>query len=43
MSLQQQNDYKAWLAKLKQKFQQTQLKAVTQVNSVLLEFYWDLG
>jgi len=39
----QQNDYKTWLAELKQKFQQTQLKAATQVNSTLLEFYWGLG
>jgi len=38
-----QDDYKAWLTALKQKFQQTQLKAATQVNSTLLEFYWDLG
>lgn len=38
-----QNDYKQWLGELKQKFQQTQLKAATKVNSALLEFYWDLG
>jgi len=37
------DDYKTWLIDLKQKFQQTQLKAATQVNSTLLEFYWDLG
>ncbi|MDQ7001320.1 MAG: PDDEXK nuclease domain-containing protein, partial [Ghiorsea sp.] len=38
-----QDDYKAWLTALKQKFQQTQLKAAVQVNSTLLAFYWDLG
>jgi len=38
-----QNDYKQWLGELKQKFQQTQLKAAVQVNSTLLEFYWELG
>jgi len=38
-----QNDYKVWLGELKQKFQQTQLKAAVQVNSTLLEFYWSLG
>jgi len=38
-----QDDYKAWLTALKQKFQQTQIKAAVQVNSTLLEFYWDLG
>ncbi|MDX8384051.1 MAG: DUF1016 N-terminal domain-containing protein, partial [Ghiorsea sp.] len=42
MSL-KQDDYKHWFGELKQKFQQTQLKAATQVNSTLLEFYWDLG
>jgi len=38
-----QNNYKQWLGELKQKFQQTQLKAAVQVNSSLLEFYWSLG
>jgi len=42
MSL-QHDGYKAWLTELKQKFQQTQLKAAVQVNSNLLEFYWSLG
>jgi len=37
------DDYKAWLIELKQKFQQTQLKAAVQVNVALLEFYWELG
>jgi len=38
-----QHDYKQWLGELKQKFQQTQLKAAVRVNSTLLEFYWGLG
>ncbi len=37
------DDYKVWLGELKQKFQQTQLKAAVQVNANLLEFYWGLG
>jgi len=37
------DDYKVWLSELKQKFQQTQLKAAVQVNTTLLEFYWALG
>jgi len=36
-------EYKSWLAELKQKFLQTQLKAAVKVNVALLEFYWDLG
>jgi predicted nuclease of restriction endonuclease-like (RecB) superfamily len=36
-------EYKSWLQELKQKFRQTQLKAAVKVNTVLLEFYWDLG
>lgn len=36
-------DYKDWLINLKQKFQSAQIKAHTQVNSTLLEFYWNLG
>lgn len=39
----QNSEYKSWLAKLKQKFLQTQLKAAVKVNSSLLEFYWSLG
>lgn len=37
------DDYNAWLGSLKNKFQQTQLKAAVQINTTLLEFYWDLG
>ena len=35
--------YKNWLKELKQKFQTSQIKASIQVNSTLLEFYWNLG
>lgn len=36
-------DYKEWLATLKNKFQQAQIKASVKVNVTLLDFYWDLG
>jgi len=35
--------YKHWLAGLKSKVRQTQLKAAVQVNTALLQFYWELG
>lgn len=35
--------YFAWIAELKQKIQQSQIKAAIQVNSALIEMYWDLG
>ncbi len=37
------NKYKSWLQDLKQNFQKAQIKAHIQVNSTLLEFYWQLG
>lgn len=37
------NEYKNWIKELKTKFQSTQIKASIQVNSTLLEFYWNLG
>ena len=37
------NEYKHWLGTLKQKFQSSQIKASVQVNSILLEYYWNLG
>ena len=43
LNLLQDNEYKHWLKDLKQKVLQSQLKAVVQVNSTLLEFYWELG
>ena len=36
-------EYKEWLSQIKQKFQSSQIKASIQVNSTLLEFYWNLG
>ena len=42
-NLLQNAEYKNWLKDLKQKVLQTQLKAAIQVNSTLLQFYWELG
>ena len=36
-------EYKAWLAELKLKVRQAQLKAVVKVNTEMLLFYWELG
>lgn len=36
-------DYQQWLADLKQRFRQRQLKAAVAVNRELLAFYWQLG
>lgn len=35
--------YIVWILDLKQKIQQSQIKAAIQVNSALIEMYWDLG
>jgi len=35
--------YFRWISDLKQKIQQSQIKAAIQVNSALIEMYWDLG
>lgn len=35
--------YIGWILDLKQKIQQSQIKAAIQVNSALIEMYWDLG
>lgn len=35
--------YIIWILDLKQKIQQSQIKAAIQVNSALIEMYWDLG
>ena len=35
--------YKNWIVDLKQKIQQSQIKAAIKVNSALIELYWDLG
>ena len=36
-------EYRQWLADLKGRFRQVQLKAAVAVNSALLDFYWSLG
>ncbi|TDM05993.1 MAG: DUF1016 domain-containing protein [Ideonella sp. MAG2] len=36
-------EYRQWLADLKGRYRQVQLKAAVAVNSTVLEFYWDLG
>jgi len=36
-------EYKNWIESLKVKFRSSQVKASIQVNSTLLEFYWNLG
>lgn len=42
--LNKNNDqYIRWISDLKQKIQQSQIKAAIQVNSALIEMYWDLG
>lgn len=35
--------YFHWISDLKQKIRQSQIKAAIQVNSALIEMYWDLG
>jgi len=35
--------YSQWLANLKNRFRQVQLKAAVAVNTELLQFYWELG
>ncbi len=42
--LKQNNEqYFQWISDLKQRIQQSQIKAAIQVNSALIEMYWDLG
>ena len=36
-------DYVEWLAELKSRYKQSQVKAAVRVNSTLLEYYWSLG
>lgn len=36
-------EYKNWIFELKQKIQQSQIKAAIKVNSALIEMYWELG
>ena len=42
MNLSSQNT-KTWIFELKQKIQQSQIKAAIKVNSALIEMYWELG
>ena len=37
------NDYRDFLVNLKEKVRRTQLKASMAANSVLIDFYWELG
>lgn len=36
-------EYVEWLAELKSRYKQSQVKAALKVNSTLLEYYWNLG
>lgn len=37
------SNYVQWIANIKSRFQQSQIKAAMKVNTSLLEFYWSLG
>jgi predicted nuclease of restriction endonuclease-like (RecB) superfamily len=37
------SEYNTWLKELKSKLKQSQIKASIKVNTILLEFYWELG
>jgi predicted nuclease of restriction endonuclease-like (RecB) superfamily len=37
------NDYRIWLAELKGRIRNVQIKAALKVNAELLNFYWELG
>lgn len=37
------SEYVHWLGELKNRFTRLQLKAAVAVNTVLLQFYWELG
>ena len=36
-------EYRKWIIELKHRYRSTQIKAAVSVNSVLIEFYWNLG
>lgn len=36
-------EYVEWLSTLKQRYRQSQIKAVVRINQSMLEFYWSLG
>ena len=35
--------YVQWIADIKQRFRQSQIKAAVRVNTAMLEFYWSMG
>lgn len=37
------SNYVHWIADIKSRFQQSQIKAAVKVNTALLEFYWSVG
>lgn len=37
------SEYKNWISEIKSKIRAAQIKAALAVNSVVIEFYWDLG
>lgn len=37
------DDYKKWITEIKSKIRSAQMKAALSVNTVVIEFYWDLG
>lgn len=36
-------DYQQWIASLKKRFRQTQIRSAVKVNQEVLRFYWELG
>jgi len=43
MSTIQTTEYKIFIKSIKERVYQVQIKASVKVNTVLLEFYWELG
>ncbi len=37
------DQYRQWIAELSNRYQRSQIKAATSVNSEMLAFYWSLG
>ena len=37
------DQYRQWIAELSKRYQRSQIKAATSVNSEMLGFYWPLG
>lgn len=36
-------EYSRWIQELKERYRNSQIKAVTHVNKEMLQFYWSLG